>query len=178
MASYSNINVFFCQTLFKKNTILHTFLFYRYIMILEGVFMIEFKDKKIAHRGVFDNKTIPENSLSAFKKAMSLHLAIELDVQLTKDQVVVVFHDENLKRMTGFDKDLIDMTYQEVQEHTLLHTKEKVPTLREVLQLVQEKVLLDIEVKDTKNISRICDLVMKELKELILKKVIKHVDLS
>lgn len=127
--------------------------------------MIEFKEKKIAHRGVFNNTTIPENSLSAFKEAISLHLAIELDVQLTKDEVVVVFHDSNLKRMTGLDKNIKEMTYQEIQEYPLLKTKEKIPTLQEVLQLVQEKVLLDIEVKDTKNIAKICNLVMKELKD-------------
>ena len=45
----------------------------------------------IAHRGLFNNKTIPENSLAAFRKAKNLNIPIELDVQLTKDKKVIVF---------------------------------------------------------------------------------------
>ena len=53
----------------------------------------------IAHRGIFDNQVIPENSLAAFRKARDYHFPIELDVSLTKDGVLVVFHDKNLQRM-------------------------------------------------------------------------------
>ena len=74
----------------------------------------------ISHRGIFDNETIPENSLAAFRKAKNLNIPIELDVQLTKDQEVIVFHDINLKRMCGIDKYIEDVTYQELQQLTLL----------------------------------------------------------
>ena len=67
-------------------------------------------NNKIAHRGMFDNKKIPENSIKAFKKALKYNYSIELDVQLTKDNILVVFHDENLKRMTNIDKLLKDTT--------------------------------------------------------------------
>ena len=105
------------------------------------------KGLTIAHRGIFDNKEVAENSLTAFKRAKELNIPIELDVQLTKDQTLVVFHDINLKRMCGIDKYLEDTTYQELQTLTLLTTKEKIPTLNEVLNLIQGKVRLDIEIK-------------------------------
>jgi len=54
----------------------------------------------IAHRGL-DNGDIPENSMQAFKNAIEKGYAIELDVQLTKDKQLVVFHDSNLLRLTG-----------------------------------------------------------------------------
>lgn len=121
------------------------------------------KGLTIAHRGIFDNKKVAENSLTAFKRAKELNIPIELDVQLTKDQTLVVFHDINLKRMCGIDKYLEDTTYQELQTLTLLTTKEKIPTLNEVLKLIQGKVLLDIEIKKTENIELICQKLKKEL---------------
>lgn len=121
------------------------------------------KGLTIAHRGIFDNKEVAENSLTAFKRAKELNIPIELDVQLTKDQTLVVFHDINLKRMCGIDKYLEDTTYQELQTLTLLTTKEKIPTLNEVLNLIQGKVLLDIEIKKTENVELICQKLKKEL---------------
>ena len=124
---------------------------------------MKIKNNKIAHRGVFNNKNIPENSLKAFEKAMSMDFSIELDIQLTKDDVIVVFHDDNLKRLTGLNKKVIDCTYLEIKNLTLLETKEKIPTLREVLDLIQNKVLLDIEIKGKKRIKKLCKLLVKEL---------------
>lgn len=123
------------------------------------------KQKKniIAHRGIFDNKKIPENSLLAFQKALQCNTSIELDVQLTKDNVLVVFHDFSLKRMTGDYRLLQDCSFKELQELVLLDTDEKIPTLRDVLNLVQGKVLLDIEVKNTKRISDTCDSLKENL---------------
>ena len=55
-----------------------------------------------AHRGLHDNETdAPENSMAAFRKAVDTGYGIELDVQLTKDRIPVVFHDESLKRVCG-----------------------------------------------------------------------------
>lgn len=59
----------------------------------------------IAHRGYYNNKKgIPENSVLVFKKAIDNNYLIELDVRLTKDQKLVVFHDDNLKRVCGVNK--------------------------------------------------------------------------
>ena len=117
----------------------------------------------IAHRGIFDNINTPENSLKAFQKALQKNIPIELDIQPTKDNTLVVFHDYNLNRMTGKNKLLQDSTYNELKELNLLNTKEKIPTLKEVLELINDKVLLDIEIKNTKDISNTCDLLMTEL---------------
>jgi len=121
------------------------------------------KNHKIAHRGVFNNRTIPENSMKSFQKAISLDYSIELDVQLTKDNVLVVFHDYDLERMTSFRGILQDLCYSDIQKLRLLNTKEKIPTFQEVLKLVKGKVLLDIEIKNTKRISETCSILMKEL---------------
>ena len=118
---------------------------------------------KIAHRGMFDNIKVPENSIASFKKALKYNYSIELDVQLTKDNILVVFHDENLKRMTGVDKLIQETNYDEVKELKLLNTKEYIPTLDEVLKLVDNKVLLDIEVKDTKKIKKITNILKDKL---------------
>ena len=70
---------------------------------------------KIAHRGIFNNIDIPENSMKAFRQAISQSCDFELDVQLTKDNVLIVFHDLNLKRMTGLDQNVEDTLYSEIK---------------------------------------------------------------
>ena len=66
-----------------------------------------------AHRGLHDNKSdAPENSMAAFKKAVDAGYGIELDVQLTRDRIPVVFHDESLKRVCGVDGNVRDYTYE------------------------------------------------------------------
>lgn len=140
---------------------------------------------KIAHRGIHNNKDIPENSTLAFKKAIKQDLPIEFDIRITKDNKLVVFHDDNLKRMTKIDKNIVDLTFDEVRKLYLLNTKEKIPTLKEVLNLVKGKVLLDIEIKDTKKKDIVIELLLEQLDsykgEIILKsfnpiimKKIKH----
>ena len=59
------------------------------------------KNKIIAHRGIFDNKKVPENSIKAFKDAVNKKHTIEFDIHLTKDNKIVVFHDDTLDRMTN-----------------------------------------------------------------------------
>ena len=120
-------------------------------------------NNRIAHRGAFNNIDIPENSLLAFKKAIKMNWAIELDVQLTKDNVLVVFHDENLERMTGINKNICEVTSMEIKEFSLLDTKEKIPTFEEVLNLVNGKVLIDIEVKNTRRIHETCQILLSTL---------------
>ena len=106
------------------------------------------KDLLIAHRGLH-NERFPENSLGAFKEALKNKKPIELDLHLLSSGEVVVFHDDNLKRMTGLDKKINECTYEEIKALRLLGTKERVPLLSEVLDLVQGKEILDIEFKDS-----------------------------
>ncbi len=100
----------------------------------------------IAHRGLHNN-LIPENSLTAFRKCIERNIPFEFDIHLLKDGTIIVFHDDNLKRMTGLDKYLINCDYKEISELYLKGTNEKIPTLDEVLELVDGKVLIDIELK-------------------------------
>lgn len=101
-----------------------------------------------AHRGLFDNNHgIPENSLLAFNHAVQGGYGIELDVHLTKDKQLVVFHDDSLTRMCGITDDITSKTYDELLKLSLLNTKEKIPLLSQVLELVQGKVPLLIEIK-------------------------------
>lgn len=106
-----------------------------------------YSDVFIAHRGLFNNQDVPENSILAFKLAVENGYGIELDTQITKDDKIVVFHDGNLKRMTGIDKMLIDCTYEELQSYRLLDTNERIPLFSDVLKVLDKKTPLIVEVK-------------------------------
>ncbi len=102
----------------------------------------------IAHRGYHNNKKgIPENSVLAFKKAIDNNYLIELDVRLTKDQKLVVFHDDNLKRVCGVNKRVKDLTYRELLKYNLFDTTLKVPLFSDVIKLVNGRVPILIETK-------------------------------
>lgn len=124
---------------------------------------MNYKNKIIAHRGIHNNKEIPENSMLSFKKALQEGIPIELDIRLTKDNNLIVFHDNNLYRMTKRNDFVKMKTLQEIKELYLLDTKEKIPTLKEVLDLVNNKVLLDIEIKTT---NQNINLIRKLIEEL------------
>ena len=100
----------------------------------------------IAHRGIH-NEAIPENSMKAFSLALKKNIPIEFDVHILKDKNIVVFHDDNLKRMTNKDKFIKECTYEGIKDLKLKNTNEKIPLLKDVLKLVDGKVLLDIELK-------------------------------
>lgn len=115
-----------------------------------------FKFILIAHRGIYNNLNIPENSIKSFKKAVNNGIPIELDIHLTKDNKLVVFHDDNIIRMTGTYKKIRKCTYDELKQFYLLETEEKIPLLSDVFKLVDGKVLIDVEIKDDKRVSRTC----------------------
>ena len=101
-----------------------------------------------AHRGLHDNQTqAPENSMRAFKKAVESGYGIELDVQLTKDGVPVIFHDFTLDRMCGVSGRIDTHTYEQLRKLSLLKSQEKIPTLEEFLKMVDGRVPLIVELK-------------------------------
>lgn len=106
----------------------------------------------IAHRGLFDNKQIPENSIVAFQKAVDNNFGIELDVQMTKDGVLVVFHDDTLQRMTGVEGYIENNTFEQLQQLKLLNTTHTIPTFADVLATIGGKVPLVVEIKTHKKI--------------------------
>lgn len=121
------------------------------------------RNTKVAHRGLHDNKDIAENSISAIKLTMKENENIEIDVQKTKDNIVVVVHDENLLRLTGVDKQVNDLTYEELRELKLLGTEEYIPTFKEVLELINGKIGILIEVKNEGEAGDLEALTVKEL---------------
>lgn len=119
-----------------------------------------------AHRGLFTpNQSIPENSIPAFSRAVSEGYGIELDIQLTKDEQVVVFHDHTLSRMCGIDLPVCEMTYRELQSICLGHTSETIPLFQDVLQLVNGRVPLLVEIKLPCLNTRTCQLADELLKD-------------
>ena len=109
--------------------------------------LLPYHKKYIAHRGFYNNEDVPENSLLAFKKAVENDYGIELDIQLTTDDQLVVFHDTSLQRMCGIDKNLVDRSYKELQEYSLLNTKHKIPLFSDVLKCLKKDTPLIIEIK-------------------------------
>lgn len=118
---------------------------------MEEIFNSWLVKQKIAHRGLHDEVS-PENSLSAFKKAVEKGYAIETDVQMTADGILLVFHDEILDRMTDGKGLISQKNFNEICNYTLKNSEEKIPLLSEVLSLVGGKVPLLIEIKSHKNI--------------------------
>ena len=106
--------------------------------------------RPVAHRGLWGNGVI-ENSLTAYKKAVDNGYPIEIDLFLTTDNEIVTFHDDTLTRMTGESGNICDKTLKELKALSLAGTDEKIPTLKEVLSLVNGKVPLLIEIKDQEN---------------------------
>ena len=110
-----------------------------------------------AHRGYFDNENgVPENSLAAFDAAMKKGFGIELDLQITKDGKVVVFHDADLERMCGVQGKVWEYTQEQLLKMKLLDTDYTIPSLEEVLALVDDKVPLLVEYKMDKVDTTVC----------------------
>ena len=115
----------------------------------------------IAHRGIHDNKTIYENTNEAFKLAIKKGYIIELDIHITKDKKIVVFHDSNTKRITKQNKIIEESTYQELNNQNIIH----IPLLSEVLELVNGKVPLLIELKQDNKVGELEINFMKIMKK-------------
>lgn len=111
-----------------------------------------------AHRGLFDNSLgIPENTMPAIEKALAYNYGMEFDVQITKDKRLILFHDWTMKRMSGLDKKIKDLSLKEIYKHNILDTDLKPPLFTDVLEKVDGKVPLIIELKgEGKDIDEIC----------------------
>ena len=101
---------------------------------------------KFAHRGLHNGERA-ENSISAFRAAVEAGFGIELDVRLSRDGELVVFHDPTLERMTGREGKVIDFTREELASFKLGGTEDSIPTFAEVLEVVDGKVPLLVEIK-------------------------------
>ena len=110
-------------------------------------------ERPIAHRGLHNNDTVPENSLKAFSLCIDKNIPIELDVRVTKDNQIVVFHDDKLSRMTEIDGYVNNLNYADIINAKLLKTNETIPLFSDVLKLVDGKVPILIEIKNINGVS-------------------------
>lgn len=119
-----------------------------------------------AHRGLFKNTAVPENSFSAFEAAVNRGYGIELDVHISSDGVPIVIHDSSLKRICGMDEMVENLPLCDIKLLNLFGGNETVPTLHEVLKLVSGAVPLIIEIKTYKgNYKKVCRAVCDLLSE-------------
>ncbi len=123
----------------------------------------------IAHRGLHNDK-YTENGMNAFSNAVRHGLPIELDIHLTKDNQLVVCHDEDLKRTTGTSGIIEDLTLEEIKKYRLLDGGE-IPTFIEVLDFVKEQVPIVVELKVfRKNYKALAAKVFEVMKEKVVDK--------
>ena len=107
------------------------------------------RNSPFAHRGLHGRETnAPENSIAAFQAAMARGYGIELDVQMTADGKLVVFHDADLFRMTTYRGAVADLPYDHLTQLRLDDGEHVIPLLQDVLDLVADSVPILIEVKN------------------------------
>ncbi len=115
-----------------------------------------FANRAYAHRGLHSAE-IPENSLAAFAAAAQAGYGIELDVHMSKDGKIVVFHDDDFSRLCA-DKRRVDQTgYQQMRKLRLSGTEHTIPLLSKVLDTVGARVPLIIEFKHRRDYKPFCD---------------------
>ena len=117
-----------------------------------------------AHRGYHMEPDAPENSLAAFRRAVENGYGAELDVHLLSDGNLAVLHDSRLYRMTGRNGIVEALTEEELPGILLGRSRQPIPTLAQVLELVDGRVPLIIELKTYRNnYRRLCERVFEEL---------------
>lgn len=126
--------------------------------------MDELKKQIYAHRGFHDKPMIPENSMPAFRRAVDRDWGIELDVHLTKDGQLVIFHDSDLRRITGEEGILEERTWEELSRLKLEGTEERMPLFDEVLELCENRIPMIIELKTKGNRKELAKEVCDRLK--------------
>ena len=120
-----------------------------------------------AHRGLYDSaRGVPENSLAAFRRAAEHGYGAELDVRMTRDGVLVIAHDANLKRMTGTDLEVEEHDFDEIAALRLEGTEERVPLFSDALDILfSAGVPVIVEIKSVPRCRRnaLCSAVLAEL---------------
>jgi len=118
----------------------------------------KFSHINYAHRGLHrEDKSIPENSLPAFRLAREKGYGAELDVQLSRDGRVVVFHDDTLNRVCGVDARVDARNYEELRELRLCGTSETIPLFSEVLEAFAGAGPLIVELKTGPRNRELCE---------------------
>jgi glycerophosphoryl diester phosphodiesterase len=117
----------------------------------------------LAHRGLHDHsRGVIENSLTAFRAAIAAGYGIELDVQRSADDVPIVFHDDDMDRLTDATGAFRDLGAADLGRTVLRGGTDTIPTLNEVLALVAGRVPLLIEIKENWNSMKDTDGILEE----------------
>lgn len=118
-----------------------------------------------AHRGLH-GKGRPENSMAAFRAALEGGYGIEFDLHLLKDGNLAVIHDSALKRTTGAEGHIEELTTEELKNYRLEGTEETIPTFRELLELYDGKAPLIVELKPVGgNHAQLCETACRMLED-------------
>ncbi len=113
----------------------------------------------VAHRGGVVDENTSENSIKGLEEAIKRgYTHIEIDARVSKDGHVICFHDENLKRETGIDKNISDLTLEEIKKIKLLRSEEQIPTFHEYCQKCQGRINVMVDTKGVsdKYVERYC----------------------
>ena len=117
-----------------------------------------FMGRNFAHRGLHSrDKSVPENSIEAFRLAAEMGYGVELDVQLSKDGQVVVFHDDTLDRVCGVHANVCDLDYSELKTLSLCGTQYGIPLFTEVLDVINGRGPIICELKTGKRNRELCE---------------------
>ena len=119
--------------------------------------MTKFYGWQYAHRGLH-GEGAPENSMRAFRRALEHGYGIELDVHLLADGNLAVIHDSELKRTTGMNGIVEDLTIEQLGSYFLEGTMQTIPSFQEVLDLFDGKAPMIVELKTKgKNYAQLCE---------------------
>lgn len=125
-----------------------------------------FRGRYFAHRGLHTRDgAVPENSLAAFRRAAEAGWGVELDVRLTADGRVVVFHDDTLDRVCGVSGRVDSFTYDQLQAFPLRGTAERIPLFSDVLTLLAGKVPVIVELKTGPRNRELCEKTLALMRE-------------
>ena len=148
-----------------------------FLVLLYGFFIVPrragkeqrapFSGLMAAHRGLYEkDQSVPENSLEAFSRAANAGYGVELDVQLSKDGQVVVFHDDTVDRMTDRKGRVDSFTLSELQAMPLKGTGHRVPLFTDVMAVLDGKSPTIVELKSTPNYDELCKKTLAILRTL------------
>ena len=122
-----------------------------------------YKTKMYAHRGLHNSERA-ENSMSAFRAAVESGYGIELDIRLSKDGKLVIFHDDTLDRVCGREGKVIDFTAAQLAEFKLSGTNDGIPLFSDFLEMVNGRVPLLVEIKEDAGDSKVSEAACEMLK--------------
>ena len=124
----------------------------------------KYKSVRFAHRGLHNGERA-ENSMSAFRAAVDAGFGIELDVRLSSDGELVVFHDDTLTRVAKIDGRVDAFSAEELAKMSLSGTGEGIPRFSEVLSMVDGRVPLLVEIKEDAGKYAVSDAVAKIMQD-------------